>query len=111
MVGFVRTYGKWLPREKITLNAVCPNVTRTGISTDVFYQQVEDRGLVAPMSALMDAFESFLGASDVSGECFEAPPNGGFYRRAPAEWLNKESEELLMMTYDRSIPLHMPINS
>ena len=32
MIGFVRSFGKYLPEEGITLNAVCPNVVRTSKS-------------------------------------------------------------------------------
>ena len=75
VVGFVRSYGKYLPEEKITLNAVCPNVIRTNISTPAFYDSLEEKGLLTPMEPLLEAFESLLGTSETSGECFEIGKN------------------------------------
>ncbi|KAI5366512.1 putative short-chain dehydrogenase/reductase SDR, NAD(P)-binding domain superfamily [Septoria linicola] len=44
VVGFVRSYGKHLPAEQITLNAICPDVLRTGISKEEFYSVMEAKG-------------------------------------------------------------------
>jgi NAD(P)-dependent dehydrogenase (short-subunit alcohol dehydrogenase family) len=37
LIGLTRSYGAFLPCEGITLSAVAPNVVRTSISSDVFY--------------------------------------------------------------------------
>lgn len=107
VVGFVRSYGKYLPEEHITLNAVCPNVVRTSISTDVFYSKLEAEGILTPMKGVIDAFESFLD-SDISGECMEIGPNGGFVAKAPTAHLDKETTRTLEMIYERSHRLHEP---
>lgn len=105
VVGFVRSYGKYLPEEHITLNAVCPNVVRTHISSDVFYDKVEAEGILTPMKGVVDAFESFL-ESDTSGECMEVGPKGGFSAKAPTPYLDPESEKVMEMIYHRAHPLH-----
>ena len=103
----MRSYGKYLPEEKITLNAVCPNVVRTQISTSAFYDNVDKEGVLTPMKGVVDAFESFLD-SDTSGECMEVGPNGGFSPKAPAPHLDKESTRILGMIEQRSHRLHEP---
>jgi NAD(P)-dependent dehydrogenase (short-subunit alcohol dehydrogenase family) len=107
VVGFVRSYGKYLPEEYITLNAVCPNVVRTSISVKEFYDNVESLGVLTPMKDVVDAFASFLD-NDTSGECMEVGPNGGFSAKAPAPHLDKETTNILQMIHDRSHRLHEP---
>ncbi|KAK5213460.1 hypothetical protein LTR72_000315 [Exophiala xenobiotica] len=96
VVGLTRSYGHYLPEEKITMNAVCPNVIRTGISTSAFYDSLEGTGLLAPIEGVVDTFEKLLGTDATSGECFEVGPNyksqGAVPRKAP-EFLDKESEK------------------
>jgi len=106
-VGFVRSFGKYLPEEGITLNAVCPNVVRTNISSGAFYEMMEEKGLLTQMKAVLDAFEHFLDA-DISGECMEMGPNGGYTRRAPAEALDRETTTVLELLYERGHKLHEP---
>lgn len=104
-VGLVRSYGKYLPEERITLNAVCPHVLRTGISTATFYDDLESKGLLTPIDGVVESFEKFID-SDMSGECMEIGPVGGPQVRAPPEVLNKESEQLNERLYHRGHPLH-----
>ena len=104
-VGFVRSYGKYLPEENITLNAICPHVLRTGISTGEFYDNLEAKGLLTPMKTVVDAFESLIDG-DASGECLEAGPVGNFTLRAAPAVLNKESQMLNEMLCLRGHPLH-----
>ncbi|KAJ9500514.1 hypothetical protein H2202_003730 [Exophiala xenobiotica] len=98
VVGLTRSYGHYLPEEKITMNAVCPNVIRTGISTSAFYDSLEGTGLLAPIEGVVDTFQKLLGTDATSGECFEVGPNyksqGAVPRKAP-EFLDKESEKYL----------------
>lgn len=84
------------------MNAVCPNVIRTNISTPVFYDKLEAKGLLTPIEGLIEAFESLLGDSDVSGETFEVGPNGGFVLRKGMEYLDKESEEVVGLIAERA---------
>ena len=107
MVGFVRSYGKYLPEEGITLNAVCPNVVRTSISTPEFYDNVDKQRILTPMKGVVDAFASFLD-QDTSGECLEVGPNGGFEPKAPAPHLDKETTIILDLIHKRSYRLHEP---
>ncbi|KAK5013753.1 hypothetical protein LTR39_003497 [Cryomyces antarcticus] len=106
--GFVRSYGKYLPEEGITMNAVSPNVIRTNISTGAFYDSLDEQGLLTPMDGLIKAFESMLGSSDVSGEIFEVPPKGSYKIRAAPEYLDEPSERLCQLLERRSHHLHEP---
>lgn len=101
----MRSYGKFLPSEHITLNAISPNVVRTSISSDAFYEQCESESLIAPMKSVIDAFESVLGTSNTSGEVLEIGPKGGFVRRAPAEYLDRESERVCELLDGRGMTL------
>ena len=96
-----------MPEESITLNAICPNVVRTHISSDVFYEKCEAANLLTPMKGVVDAFESCLD-SDISGECLEMGPNGSFSAKAAAPYLDKESSTVMDMITDRGRPLHLP---
>ena len=89
------------------MNAVCPNVVRTSISTPAFYDNVDKQGVLTPMKGVVDAFASFLD-TDISGECMEVGPNGGFSAKAPAPHLDKETTSILNMIHDRSHRLHEP---
>jgi NAD(P)-dependent dehydrogenase (short-subunit alcohol dehydrogenase family) len=110
-VGLVRSYGKYLPEEQITFNAVCPNVIRTNISSQAFYDQLEEKGLLTPIEGVPDAFEKLLGASQESGECYEIGPNyktqGVLNTRGPP-YLDDESATVFEALYQRSRPLQQP---
>jgi len=111
VTGFVRSYGKHLPQEKITLNSVNPNVVRTNISSGAFYDDLEKQNLLTPIEGVIDAFEKLLGSDDTSGECFEIGPNykdqGAVPRKAP-EYLDDESGKVCELLYHRGYPLHQP---
>ncbi|KAI7181924.1 hypothetical protein KC316_g6828 [Hortaea werneckii] len=109
VVGLTRSYGAYLPEEHITLNAVCPNVVRTSISTGEFYDKLEAKGLLTPMSSVVNAFEKLLDGK-FSGQCLEAGPNGGIDFRQPAEHLDRETAELMELLYERGHPLHQPVS-
>ena len=89
------------------MNAVCPNVVRTHISTDVFYDKIEPMGLLTPIKGVIDAFESFLD-SDISGECMEVGPKGGFVKREAQAYLDEESGKVMDLIHERSAPLQAP---
>ncbi|KAI7333315.1 hypothetical protein KC315_g4264 [Hortaea werneckii] len=109
VVGLTRSYGTYLPEEHMTLNAVCPNVVRTSISTAGFYDKLEAKGLLTPMSSVVNAFEQLLDGK-FSGQCLEAGPNGGIDFRQPAEHLDLETAELMELLYERAHPLHQPVS-
>lgn len=83
------------------------SVVRTNISTGAFYDSVEEQAILTPMKGVIDAFESFLDG-DISGECMEVGPKGGFQQRAPAEHLDAESGKVMALLYHRGHPLHEP---
>ena len=87
---------------------MCPNVVKTGISTGAFYETIEKAGLLTPMDGVVQAFESMLGDSKASGECYEIPPTGGFHAREVTPWLDDESKRSFDLLYHRGRPLHEP---
>lgn len=110
VVGFVRSYGKYLPEENIKFNAVCPHVARTNISTGPFYDVLQEKGLLTPMEGIVDAFMHFVDHSDQSGECLEIGPVGGPKIREAPRVLNKEVEDLNGLLYLRGHPLHEAVS-
>ena len=90
------------------MNCVSPNVIRTNISSQAFYELLEEKKLLTPMKGLIDAFESMLGDDATSGEIFEIPPIGGYSIRKAPEYLDQESEEVCRLLYHRSKPLELP---
>lgn len=111
VVGLVRSYGKYLPEEKITMNAICPNVIRTNISTGAFYDTLEEKNLLTPIEGVIETFEKLLGSDKTSGEIFEIGPHyksEGAKPRKAAEYLDQESEKVFDMLYERGRPLHQP---
>ncbi|KAH7095596.1 hypothetical protein FB567DRAFT_556740 [Paraphoma chrysanthemicola] len=93
LTGLTRSYGKLLPEEHITLNAIAPNVVRTAIGSHTeFFEQLEARNILTPMKGLMEAFSEVIDAS-TSGEVFECGPRGGWAKRPGMTYLDSESEE------------------
>ncbi|KIW19955.1 hypothetical protein PV08_00530 [Exophiala spinifera] len=111
VVGLTRSYGHYLPEEKITLNSVCPNVVRTNISTSEFYDALDKDGLLAPIEGVVDVFEKLLGQSPTSGECFEVGPNyktqGAVVRQAH-DFIDEESKRVCELIGKRSHKLQQP---
>ena len=110
VVGFVRSYGKILAEEHITLNAVCPNKVRTNISTPASYDKAEKAGVIVPMERLLEAFEMLIAKEGeyarISGECLEVAPKLGGRIAPKMEVVNEESRVSAEMTYERSHYLH-----
>lgn len=105
VTGFVRSYGAHLPAEGITLNAICPNVVRTAISSSDFYDKCEAEKLLTPMQSLLDVFESLLGEDGRSGQIFEVGPHGMQTRDAP-EPMDADTGVLMGMLKERGKVLH-----
>lgn len=105
VTGFVRSYGKFLPAEKITLNAVNPNVVRTNISTEAFYAVLAEKDLLTPIEGVVDAFESLLGDNAESGQTLEIGPNyakgQGIVKRQAPEFIDAESEQVFELLEPR----------
>jgi len=59
------------------------------------------------MSSVVNAFEKILDGK-FSGHCLEAGPNGGIDFRQPAEYLDRETAELMQLLYERAHSLHQP---
>ncbi|TID12883.1 hypothetical protein E2P81_ATG10015 [Venturia nashicola] len=105
VTGFVRSYGAHLPAEGITLNAICPNVVKTAISSSDFYDKCEVKDLLTPMQSLLDIFNSLLGEDARSGQIFEVGPRGVQTRDAP-EPMDVDTEILMDMLKERGKVLH-----
>ncbi|RMJ08508.1 hypothetical protein CDV36_011887 [Fusarium kuroshium] len=73
--GLVRSYGRQLPGENITMSAFCPSSIKTGFSNDDYYKKLEEEDLVTPMEGVLEVVEKTFGTGDMSGECFEIRPN------------------------------------
>jgi NAD(P)-dependent dehydrogenase (short-subunit alcohol dehydrogenase family) len=114
IVGLVRSFGQYLPSESIILNAVCPNVIRTNISTGAFYDTLEKDGILTPIEGVVETFEKLLDAGKGrSGEILEIGPKygkdgEGAVPRKGAEYLDKESAEVFRRLGERGRPLHQP---
>jgi len=80
-------------------------VVRTNISSGDFYDMLEAKGFMTQVTSVVEAFEHLLD-TDVSGECVEVGPRGGYARRAPAEYLDRESETVMELVHERSRKLH-----
>jgi hypothetical protein len=104
VIGFVRSYGKYLQDEKITINAICPNVVRTNISSSAFYEQLDAKGLLTPMESLIEVFESLLGTNKASGEIYEVGPRG-IQDRPAVEYMDNETQDLCELLLERARPL------
>lgn len=93
------------------MNAVCPSVVRTNISTAEFYQSLDSVGVMTPMEGILDTFESLLGKNETSGVCYEVGPNyktQGAVETSPPPFLDRESEVVFEKLYERSRPMHGP---
>lgn len=107
VTGFVRSYGKYLMTEGMTLNAVAPNVVRTGISkAPGFYDMLEEKGLLTSMEGVIGAFQWFA-ESGVSGEIVEVGPlqKGDFVTREALEYLDAETEVVCEKLRQRGLVL------
>ncbi|KAF2161963.1 hypothetical protein M409DRAFT_69469 [Zasmidium cellare ATCC 36951] len=107
VVGFVRSFGKHLPTDGITLNAICPDVVRTNISTSGFYDALEERKLLVSMESVMEAFERCLD-TEISGETLEIEPNSGITHRSPPEPIDQDAAETMKLLHQRGASYHAP---
>lgn len=105
LIGLTRSYGALLIDESITVNAVAPNVVRTNISPDWFYDEMEKKGLMTRMEGVMEAFEEMI-EGEGSGEVFECGPKGGWMKREGVEYLDEMSGRVCGELEGRSRGLH-----
>lgn len=102
-MGLVRSLGVTLPAQHITLNAICPGIVKTNISTGDWYEKVEKEGLFVPMDSVMECFESLLGANKTSGEAIEVlSGNAGWRIKERASYTNDKCKESVELTHNRS---------
>jgi len=87
------------------MNAICPNVVRTGISTSTFYDSIEAQGLLVPMERVLGVFESLLGSEEKSGQIFEVGPKGVKIREE-AEPMDEATRFCAGILTERAAPLH-----
>ncbi|KAH8695625.1 glucose 1-dehydrogenase [Talaromyces proteolyticus] len=112
ITGFVRSYGTYLPEEYITMNAVCPSVVRTNMSTSAFYDSLESQGVMTPMHGVLETFEKWLGVDKTSGICYEVGPNYdklGALETAQPPFPDDESALVFEKLYHRGRPLQGPL--
>jgi NAD(P)-dependent dehydrogenase (short-subunit alcohol dehydrogenase family) len=105
VVGFTRSYSALLIHERITLNAVCPNIVRTNISTTEFYDTVDRRELFTPMESMIQIFESLLGKDARTGYIFECGPRDIMLRTAP-DYMDEATQEACDLIRERSVVMH-----
>lgn len=101
LIGLTRSYGVLLKDEGITLSAVAPNVVRTNISSGVFYDHMDQEGLLTPMDGVLDAFMQMIGSGE-SGKVYECGPNGGWVEKEGAEFLDEESRKCCVLLEGRA---------
>ncbi|KAG4432257.1 hypothetical protein IFR05_012263 [Cadophora sp. M221] len=110
IVGFVRTYGKIMAQENITLNAICPGIVETGISKHApwYHAEAAKRGCLVEMDQMMAGFSMLMGAETMSGECVEVVAKHGA-RVVKFPTASLESEIGGEISYARNRPFHDPI--
>ncbi|RII23921.1 hypothetical protein CUC08_Gglean012752 [Alternaria sp. MG1] len=104
LIGLTRSYGALLWEEGIAVNAVAPNVVRTGISAEEFYHSLEKESLLTPMDVLMEAFDVML-ARAKSAIVYECGAKGWTVREG-AEYLDEESGRCCDLLKERGRKLH-----
>ncbi|OAG26136.1 NAD(P)-binding protein [Alternaria alternata] len=104
LIGLTRSYGALLWEEGIAVNAVAPNVVRTGISAEEFYHSLEKESLLTPMDVLMEAFDVML-ARAKSAVVYECGAKGWTVREG-AEYLDEESGRCCDLLKERGRKLH-----
>src|ERR1700760_2624619 len=92
-------------QEHITINAICPNVVRTNISTSEFYGALKAKGILTPMETLIEQFESLMGVDKRTGFIVECGPRGVRWRE-PLDFMDVESEETCNMLRARGTRLY-----
>ncbi|CAK7235176.1 hypothetical protein SBRCBS47491_009202 [Sporothrix bragantina] len=102
IVGFVRSMGKLFNDDKITLNAICPGIVKTAISTSEFHVKAEQKGLLVAPETVVEAFESLLGTSSTTAEAIEVLP-GRYSIKPRPEFTNEKSRKSVEMTYERTL--------
>lgn len=105
LIGLTRSYGVLLKDEGMTLSAVAPNVVRTNISSGVFYDHMNQKGLLTPMDGVLDAFAQMISSGD-SGKVYECGPKGGWVEKEGAEYLDEESRKCCVLLEERARHLH-----
>jgi NAD(P)-dependent dehydrogenase (short-subunit alcohol dehydrogenase family) len=91
LVGFTRSYAPMISAERITLNAICPNVVQTSISSAAFYEAVASNNALTPMETLMEQFQGLMGANNRNGLIVECGPNGAALRDQ-VEYMDEKSK-------------------
>lgn len=96
-----------MPTEGITLNAICPDVVRTNISTNAFYDILEERNLLVSMESVVEAFERCLD-TDISGETLEIEPHSGITHRSAPEPIDQDAADTIKLLHQRGASFHEP---
>jgi hypothetical protein len=91
--------------ENITVNAICPNIVQTNISSGTFYQSVAEKDLLTPVETLLEQFDALMGINQRTGLTVECGPRGVSFRESP-EYLDVESKECCEMLGQRGALLY-----
>ncbi|CAG8958597.1 hypothetical protein HYFRA_00009914, partial [Hymenoscyphus fraxineus] len=88
VVGLVRSFAAPLEQEGIQINAICPNVIRTGLGDNKLMEVMK----CTPMSVAMDAIVEFLSKPLLTGRVAEISGDRFTFREAP-EWVDAITKE------------------
>ncbi|KAG9189333.1 hypothetical protein G6011_06201 [Alternaria panax] len=105
LVGLTKSYGALLKEEGITINAVAPNVVRTGFITKHFSDRLDKEGLLTPIHAVVAAFDDMLRGGK-SGLVYECGPKGGWTLRDGVTYLDEESARCCDLLNERGMMFH-----
>lgn len=83
----------------------------TNINTGDFYSKLDRLDLLTPMTGVVDGFKSMLGQCDISGECFEVGPSGGYVLRSPYDYLCKKSKMAVDLISQRGEKWHEEVEN
>ncbi|CAG9996232.1 unnamed protein product [Clonostachys byssicola] len=77
--------------------------SKTGISSNEFYDKIEAKGLLTPVETLLSAFEELLGDCTTSGEAIEILPGGGGSKiKERPEYTSEECKISVELAHARS---------
>ncbi|KAK7206467.1 hypothetical protein BZA70DRAFT_105200 [Myxozyma melibiosi] len=84
LMGFTRSVAQPLEKDKITVNAICPALVKTGLAPAELLRQIPQEQMT-PMSTIMRAYDIFLDDEDykVTGQTVECSLGDLFYRQQP----------------------------
>jgi len=87
----------------VLINAICPAVVRTNISTSDFYDKIDQMGLMTQMETLVAVVERLLTDHESTGNLYECGPDGVKVRGADeVEYADEKTELLCQLLEERA---------